>query len=476
MLPKFNVLTPEQVNQVHEQSMRILSEVGVVFEYQPALDVLQAKGQRVEGQRVYFRRQFVEEQVAKAPAEFTLHARNPENNLVVGGDNIIYMPGYGAPFIHEADGTKRSSFLDDFDNFVKLAHMSPAMHMTGGNAAEPTEIPDEIRHLKMVYSSIIHSDKCFMGSASGYDKASDSIEMAALLFGGREVIKEKPALICLVNSVTPLKYDDRMLGALFAYAEAGQAVVIASLVMAGSTGPATMAGSLALQNAEVLAGITLAQSINPGTPVVYGSTSAITDMQTGSLSIGNPEGALFTSASAQMARCYRVPSRGGGGLSDAKIVDAQAGYESMMTLMAASTTGINFVLHTAGILQYFMAMSYEKFIIDSEIAGMVLRYLKGIEFTEDKFAFDVIAKVGPGGHFLTQKHTKQNHAKELRRTQLSDRLSYDGWAREGLDTNKRAERKWKTMLDEYQAPALDSQISQALNEFMKKKTAEYLQS
>ncbi|WP_094604073.1 Glycine betaine methyltransferase [Sporomusa silvacetica DSM 10669] len=474
MIPKFNVLTPDQVQQVNDQSMRILEEIGVEFSYQPALDVLQAKGQRVEGQRVYFQRKFVEEQVAKAPAEFTLHARNPENNLIVGGENIIFMPGYGSPFIHEADGTRRNSNMADYENFVKLAHMSTNLHMTGGNAAEPNDVPDLIRHLKMTYSSITLSDKCFMGSASGYDKAQDNIEMAAILFGGKDVIKEKPALICLINSVTPLKYDDRMLGALMAYAQSGQAMVIASLVMAGSTGPATMAGALALQNAEVLAGITLTQSINPGTPVVYGSTSAITDMQTGSLSIGNPEGSFFTSASAQLARFYRVPSRGGGGLTDAKIVDAQAGYESMMTLMAASVTGINFVLHTAGILQYFMAMSYEKFIVDDEIAGMILRYLKGIDFSEDKFAYDVIKKVGPGGHFLTQKHTKQNHAKEFRRVQLSDRLSYDGWGKEGLDTNKRAERKWKAMLAEFQAPALDSNVGQALQAFVEKKTAEYL--
>lgn len=474
MIPKFNVLTPDQVQQVHDQSIRILEEIGVEFSYQPALDVLKAKGQRVEGQRVHFDRKFVEEQVAKAPAEFTLHARNPQHNLVVGGDNIIFMPGYGSPFIHEVDGKRRNSNMADYDNFVKLSHMSTNMHMTGGIAAEPNDIPDVIRHLRMAYSSITLSDKCFMGSAAGYEKAQDNIEMAAILFGGKAVIKEKPALICLINSVTPLKYDDRMLGALMAYAQSGQAMVIASLVMSGSTGPATMAGALALQNAEVLAGIALAQSLNPGTPVVYGSTSAITDMQTGSLSIGNPEGSFFTSASAQLARFYRVPSRGGGGLSDAKIVDAQAGYESMMTLLTASVTGINFVLHTAGILQYFMAMSYEKFIVDDEIAGMILRYLRGIEFSEDKFAFDVIKKVGPGGHFLTQKHTRQNHVKEFRRPQLSDRLSYDGWGKEGLDTNKRAERKWKAMLAEYQAPALDSKVSQALQTFVEKKMAEYL--
>ncbi|WP_282432060.1 glycine betaine--corrinoid protein methyltransferase [Thermincola ferriacetica] len=474
MLPKFNILTPEQVQAVHDHTMKILEEIGVEFLYEPALEVFRKHGQKVDGHRVYFKREFVEEQVKKAPAQFTLHARNPENNLICGGEHIIYMPGYGAPFIHEADGTRRNATMADYDNFVKLAGASKNMHMTGGTVVEPTDVDDRIRHLKMIYSHIKNSDKCFMGSASGRERAEDSIEMAAMLFGGRDVIKEKPALICLINSVTPLKYDDRMLGALMAYAEAGQAMVIASLVMAGSTGPATLAGALALQNAEVLAGITLAQCINPGTPVVYGSTSAITDMATGSLAIGNPECALFTSASAQLARFYGVPSRGGGGLSDAKIADAQAGYESMMTLLATSATGINFVLHTAGILQYFMAMSYEKFMIDDEIAGMVLRYLNGIDFAEEKFAFDVIADVGPGGHFLTQKHTKKNHKFEMRRALLSDRQSYDGWAKEKLDTNARANRKWQEVLANYEPPALDAGLDEALKNFIEKRTAELL--
>ncbi|MTI55368.1 glycine betaine--corrinoid protein methyltransferase [Geosporobacter ferrireducens] len=474
MLPKFDILTPEQIKSVHDQTMRILEEIGIEFSYEPAIEVFKSFSQKVEGHRVYLKREFVEEMVNKAPSKFTLHARNPENNLICGGENIIFMPGYGAPFIHESDGTKRNATMEDYNNIVKLAGASKNLHMTGGNVVEPTDIDDRIRHLKMMYSHIVNSDKCFMGSASGYEKAKDSIEMAALLFGGKEVIKEKPALICLINSVTPLKYDDRMLGALMAYAEAGQAMVIASLVMSGSTGPAALAGALAVQNAEVLAGITLAQCIHPGTPVVYGSTSAITDMATGSLSIGNPECALFTSASAQMARFYGVPSRGGGGLTDAKIADGQAGYESMMTLMAASTTGINFVLHTAGILQYFMAMSLEKFMIDDEIAGMVLRYLQGIDFAEEKFAFDVLKQVGPGGHFLTQKHTKKNHKIEFRRTDLSDRQSYDGWSKEGLDANKRANKRWQDVLANYVPPELDPQVNQLVEDFIEMKSKELL--
>ncbi|MBS4007254.1 MAG: glycine betaine--corrinoid protein methyltransferase [Desulfitobacterium hafniense] len=474
MLPKFDILTSEQVRLVHENTIQILEEIGVEFSFEPALEVFRSQGLKVEGHRVFFQRDFVEEMVKKAPAEFTLHARNPENNVVCGRDNIIYMPGYGAPFVHQADGTRRNATMADYDNFIKLAGASKNLHMTGGNVVEPSDVDDRIRHLKMMYSHIINSDKCFMGSASGAEKAKDSIELAAILFGGKDVIKEKPAIICLINSVTPLKYDDRMLEALMVYAEAGQPMVIAALVMAGSTGPATLAGSLAVQNAEVLAGITLTQCINPGTPVVYGSTSAITDMATGSLAIGNPECALFNSASAQLARFYGVPSRGGGGLTDAKTADTQAGYESMMTLLAASTTGNNFVLHSAGILQYYMAMSFEKLMVDDEIAGMVLRYIRGIDFAEEKFAFDIIREVGPGGHFLTQKHTRKNHKVELRRAELSDRQSYDGWAKERTDTNQRAHKRWQDVLASYVPPALDEQLKTALDEFIAKRSAEVL--
>lgn len=466
MLLKYDVLTKEQVKLIHDETIKILEEVGMEFEYEPALEVFRTEGQKVEGNRVHFTKEFIEAKVKLAPSQFTLHARNPEHNLVCGGDNIIYMPGYGAPFIHDVDGNRRKTTMQDYDNFVKLAGASKNLHMTGGTVAEPQDIPDEIRHLKMLYSSIKNSDKCFMGSAEGRERAEDSIEVAAILFGGRDVIKKNPVLISLINSLTPLKYDERMLGAMMAYAEAGQAVVIASLVMAGSTGPAALAGTLALQNAEVLAGIALTQCINPGTPVVYGSTSALSDMHSGSLSIGSPECALFISASAQLARFYGVPSRSGGGLNDSKIVDAQAGYESMMTLMAASVTGINFVLHTAGILQYFMAMSYEKFIMDDEMAGILLHYMKGFTFDEEGMAFDVIAKVGPGGHFLTQKHTRKNHKREFRTPELSDRAAFESWSKEKLDTNHKANKKWQEILASYVPPSLDENIDKKLLEFI----------
>ena len=475
MLPKFDILTKEEVLKIHEKTMEILEEVGVEFTYDPAIEVFKAHGQRTEGHRVYFKKEFVEEMVKKAPAAFTLHARNPEKNVHCNHKDLILTPSYGPPYIYEADGKRRYSTMEDYDNIVKLAGASININHTGGNVCEPTDAPSETKHLKMLYSHIKNSDKAFMGSAYGSVGAKDSIALAEFIFGGKEVIKKNPVLITLINSITPLKYDDRMLAALMTYAEAGQACLISSLVMSGSTGPVTMAGTITLQNAEVLAGIVLAQCVNPGTPVIYGSTSGPADMRTVSLSIGNAETALYTSASAQLARFYGVPSRGGGGLNDTKTVDAQAGYESMLILLSTAISGINYVLHAAGIMQYYTAFSYEKFILDDEIAGLVRKYLRGYDFTDEMFVLDDIKSVGPGGHYLYQASTFQLHRQELRMPTLSDRQGYEAWIEEGgKDTNTRAKEKWQQILATYEAPPLDDALDKEISGYIAKRTNELM--
>ncbi|MDR1248485.1 MAG: trimethylamine methyltransferase family protein, partial [Treponema sp.] len=203
MIPKFNILTDKEIRLVHENSIRILEEIGVEFFYEPSCEILRKKGMKVEGHRVFFKREFIEEMVKLAPKEFSLKARNPSHNLVCGGEHIIYMPGYGSPFILEPGRKKRASTLADYDTFVKLAGGSKYMHMTGGNVVEPNDLPETTRHLDMAMSHIINSDKCFMGSAMGYNAAMDTIEMAAILHGGKDAIKKDPALSCLINTRTP---------------------------------------------------------------------------------------------------------------------------------------------------------------------------------------------------------------------------------------------------------------------------------
>lgn len=467
MIPKFNVLTPDEVEKIHKESMRILTEVGVEFMYEPALEVFRAHGLKVEGQRVYFTEAFILEAVKKAPSEFRLHARNPQKSITCNQTNVNFVPAYGVPFIYEADGSRRFSTMADYNNIVKLAGASSNICHTGGNVCEPSDVPVEIRHLKMLYSHIKNSDKAFMGSAYGVTGARDAIQMAEILFGGREKIKKDPVLITLINSITPLIFDDRMLGALMTYAEAGQACLISSLVMSGSTGPITMAGTISLQNAEVLAGIALVQCVNPGAPCIYGSTSGPSDMSTVTLSIGTAETALYAAASAQMARFYGVPARGGGGLNDSKVVDAQAGYESMMTMMAGATSGCTFMLHSAGIMHYYSAFSYEKFIVDDEICGLVSKFLRGYDMSDGMFLFDDIQEVGPGGQFLQQDSTFELFRQELRSPLISDRGTYESWEEAGrLDTAARAQHRWKEILASYEAPPLDEAIDRALCAFI----------
>lgn len=463
----WGVLSQTDIENIHEATLSILQRTGISIGYEPALEAFKKAGAQVEGDRVHLSRKLVEERIKAAPSSFTLYARNPEKNVVIGGEGFVTAPGYGTPFVTDWDYSKRAATMQDYDNFALLAGASPHLSMTGGILVEPMDVPDEIRHARMIYSCIKNSDKCFMGSAAGDKKARDSIKMAEILFGPEHSLAEKPALISLINTITPLIIDERMLSALMEYARAGQACIVASLAMAGATSPASLAGTLAVQNAEILTGIVLAQIVRPGAPVVYGSTSSITEMRYGSLTIGAPETSLIIAATAQMADFYGLPSRGGGALTDSKCPDGQAGWESMMNLLTAANSGINFVLHAAGILEYYMSMSYAKFIMDDEMLGAVLRIRKGIEVSEGSLPLQMIDKVGPGGHFLDQDHTFLNFRKEFWQPGLSDRGTYDNWRLEGrLTIAEAARKKYDEILARYQPPQLETTVERELQAFI----------
>jgi trimethylamine--corrinoid protein Co-methyltransferase len=447
-MQRFEILTKTQVEKIHETSLQILGEIGLDFGHPPALEVLKKGGAKVDGQRVFFPSRLVEAQIKKAPRRFTLHARNPKNNVVVGGSNTVFAPGYGAPFVTDLEHGRRKATLKDFENFVKLTGGSANQDILSGTVVEPTDAPYEIRHALMIYTAVKYSDKCVMGSTMGARAARDCIQMAAILFGSRDQIETAPGITGIIGPLTPLKYDTRMLGALMEYAAAGQPPLIASLAIAGATGPVTLAGNLALQNAEVLAGIVLAQLVREGTPVIFGGASSNTEMRNGTLSIGSPEMAMNTAATAQMARYYKLPVRGGGAVCDAKSPDAQASYESMMSLSMAQACGINFVLHSAGILESYNCMSYEKFIIDDEICGMVKRIQRGIEVNPDTLALDVIKEVGPGGHFLDKDHTFKHFRTEFYQPRLSNRDDFVTWQANGSPQSmETAHKKYKEFIE-----------------------------
>jgi len=464
-LRALDYLDDGELEQIHRSSLAVLEKNGVEFHSQEARDILQNGGAKVEGEKVFFPPELVMEQVKKAPAEFTLHARNPENNVVVGGSNTVHAPGYGSPYVMDyVQNARRNANYKDYVALTKLCGNSDNFDVVGGVVVEPNDVPDQLRHARMLQAAVKYTDKCLMGSAMGGKKAQECLEMAGIIFGGVDKVREKPALISLINTNSPLQFDPRMLEALMVYARNNQPVLISALAMTGTTSAVTLAGSLVQQCAEILSGIVLAQLINPGTPVVFGSASSIVDLRSGNLAIGSPESVKMFSVIAQLARYYGLPSRGGGTLTDALIPDAQSGYESMMVLMTSMLSGINFMLHSGGLLENYMTMSYEKFVIDDEMLGMARAYAGRFPVNEDTLAVDTILNVGSGSNFISNEHTFK-HMKEMRIPIVSARQGYAG-ASELTDTAQRAHEYCKEVLQDYQGPALDEKIEDGLNSYI----------
>ncbi len=472
-LPIYEILGEEGIEQVHMNSMRILSEIGIAFLDDPeALGILRDHGVKVQDEVAYFNEDDVLAYVSKAPSQFIQLARNPERNVVIGGDYLCFAPVYGPPFVLDLEGGRRHATLLDFQNFVKLAYLSPYIHHSGGTIVEPTDLPPSTRHLDMLYSHIKYSDKAFMGSVMSAENAADSVSIAEILFGTEE-IRKSPALLSLINISSPRRLDDRMLGALKVYARARQAIIITPFILSGAMSPVSMAATLAQLNAEALAGIVFAQMVEPGTPVVYGSFQTNIDLQSGAPVFGSPESQIALFVSAQLARRYNLPFRSGGMLASAKIPDAQAGYESIMTMLPGIMTQVNFILHAAGWLEGGLTAGYEKFVLDCEILGAFLTFLKGLDLSDDAFALDAIASVPPGGHHLGTEHTVRNFRTSFYRSDLMDYNSAEQWQAEGSqDAYTRANVKYKQMLRRYQPPELDGAIDQNLLSFIDRRKAE----
>ncbi len=470
MYDRMRTFTKDELETIHNASMRILKEVGVAFHDAETLQIFKDHSVNVDGQTVFFEERIVRNAIESAPSQFTITARNPEHSVVIGGDHFVCAPGYGAPFIVVKDGGQRAATMEDYDIFCKLVQTSKYLDLNGFLMVEPSDMPAHTAHLNMLFSSIVLSDKVFMGSPVSKEGACATLDMAGIVWGKKENIRNKPVIISLINSLSPLQYSAEMCASLVEFAKYGQPCIIAPLMMAGTSGPIQVAGLLALQNAEILAGITLAQLINPGTPVLYGTASSITDMKTGGLSIGAPEQSIILSGMAQMSRFYGLPSRGGGGLTDAQVPDMQAGVESAFALMTAARNGINFIMHSCGILGSYLAMSFEKFLIDEEVCGMVKKLLTPIEVSEESIDFDMIKEVGVGGQYLTQPKTFQLCRKEFFIPRLLGRENYANWEKAG---KKRINTTALFYLDErlsrYTKPDIDAGVEKALADFIQRK-------
>jgi trimethylamine--corrinoid protein Co-methyltransferase len=325
----------------------------------------------------------------------------------------------------------------------------------------------------MVYALQTLSDKPYLGSVTSGPNAEDTIAMGEILFGGREAIEATPASLSLINVNSPLRFDDRMLSALVAYAKANQATIITPFLLMGAMSPVSIPATLAQQMAEALAGIALTQLIRPGCPVVFGSFLSNTDMQSGSPSFGTPESAIGLLCTGQIARSFGLPWRSGGGLNSSQTVDAQAAYESLMTMLPTFLAGANYVMHSAGWLEAGLVSCYEKFIVDIEILRQLKHEFTPLEIDEASLAFGAHEEVGPGGHFLGAAHTLERFRECFYRPLLSSTENFERWQRNGgLDAAARAEVVWKRTLEEYEQPPLDEAIRAELQAYVDRRRTE----
>jgi len=471
-IPLYEFLDEATLEIIEYNAETVLEEIGVNFVDSPeALERWRSVGATIEGERVRIPRGLARELCKTAPSKFVQHARNPERNVEIGGKTLVTAPVYGPPFVRDRDGGRRYATLADFQKFVKLGYMSKYLHHSGGTVCEPTDVPVNKRHLDMLLTHMVYSDKPFMGSVTEPSRAQDSVEMCEILFG-KKFVQNNTVMTSLININSPLTFDSIMMGALEVFASNNQASIISPFIVGGAMAPVSVVGTLTQVLAEVLAGIAYSQIIQPGAPVIFGTFVTSIDMNSGAPTFGTPEASQILYGAGQLARRMNLPFRSGGGLCGSKLPDAQAAYETANTLNAALLGGVNFMLHSCGWLEGGLVASFEKFVMDADHLGTLQKMGLGVSADENGQAMDAIREVGPSGHYLGCDHTQKNFKSAFWRSNLFDYKPFETWYEEGArDTYSLAAERVASQLANYQQPPLDPEILAALEKYVADKKA-----
>jgi trimethylamine--corrinoid protein Co-methyltransferase len=468
------ILSADQLEKIHEASLSLLERQGMRVLHEGARKRLEQAGAEVDhgASMVRFDRGLVMEKIAQAPPEFTLHARNPKKHLRLGGRHLVFTSVGGPAYCSDLDRGRRRGTYEDLCDYLKLVQSLNILHQEGGGPFEPLELPAETRHLDLYHAQIRLLDKNWQANALGRERARDAIEMARISLGMDSAeIARKPALFAIINTNSPMQLDGPMAEGLIEMAEAGQAVCVTPFTLAGAMAPVTLAGTLAQQNAEALAGITLAQVVRPGAPVVYGAFTSNVNLRSGSPAFGTPEYVKAAQASGQLARRYRIPFRSSS-VTSSNAVDAQSTYESAMSLWGATTAQANIIVHAAGWLEGGLTASFEKLVVDAEMLQAMAATLEPLEVNEQTLALDAIREAGAGGHFFGVGHTLERYESAFYEPLLSEQSTFESWQEAGsMDATRRASQIWKQLLQDYQQPPLDPAIDEALTEYVSKRKA-----
>lgn len=453
------------VRRIHEATMRLMGQAGVKFVHPEAQRILKEHGIKVEGDLAFFTEEQLMYWVRKAPSTFKIYARNPKWDMTIGGDHVNPAPSYGAPFIYDKDGNKRVGGIEDYVKFVKLYHQDRNFKMNGGVICQPGDIPIDSATSLMFYAAFTHSDKCMFTGCGKREEIQDMFKMAEAAYGSKEELIAKPRFTTIIDTITPLTLDTHMTDTMMLFVEYGQPIIVASCAMGGTTAPVTMGGPIAYTNAEVLATIALAQMIRPGTPVMYGSQSTTADLRNGAIASGSPEGAIVYKYCTEMAKFYGLPSRGGGSLTDSKVVNAQAGYESMLTYLTCAHNDMNLIVHAAGILDGYQAISFEKMILDFQVIELANRYLKDtyIDDQDEAIPVDLMCEIGHDGTYLAEDHTIDHCREEVTVPYLSV-CGQCADPKNQFDTN--IQNKMMQYLNSYQKPEVAPEVLAKMREIL----------
>jgi trimethylamine--corrinoid protein Co-methyltransferase len=471
-IPWVDLLDDEQVQRIHDASMDIIEEVGIEFRCDDAIGMWRAAGADVDGVTVRIDREHLMSLLGTAPSSYTMVARDPAHTVTVGDGRTIFTPSYGAPYVLDLNGVRRPATLQDFRDFTKLNHLSPALHMSGGVVCEPMDVPVPKRHLYMTESLLKYSSKPFMGAVTSMDRAEDSLHMAGIVFG-QDFVRETTVMTCLANANTPLVWDKTMLDSVRVFAAANQATLFSPFVLGGASTPASTVGAVIQVNIEALTGVAFSQLVRAGAPALYGQWLSTVSMRTGAPQAGTPEICHMNLLTAQMARHYNLPSRCSGSCTSSKMVDAQAGYEAARNMYGVLMAGTNFVLSTTGYLESAMCQSYAKWVLDSEQLELMYRLGSGVSFDDLDEVLDSMRSVPAGGHHLGTEHTLANFQTAFSMPEMMNSDNYEQWLADGSQSaEERAAVRCRQMLDEYEEPALDDHVREELDDYVARRDAE----
>ena len=468
-----NAVSDDELESIHVASLRVLEEIGIDLLEEEARNLLADRGANVDGDRVRFAPELVAELIASAPSQFTLHAPNPNHDVVIGGDWISYTAVASPPNVADLAAGRRIGNMEDYCNLIRLGHTLNAVHFWGGYPVEPVDVHVSVRHLHTTFEMLTLSDKAIHAYSLGAQRNRDCLEMVRIARGVDESqLDDEPSICSVINSSSPLRLDKPMLRGILEYSARNQVIIFTPFTLAGAMAPVTLAGALVQQNAEALVGIALTQAVRVGAPVVYGGFTSNVDMQSGAPAFGTPEFMKSAMVGGQLARKYGLPYRSSN-VSTSNAVDTQAGYESVFSLWGASLGGANIVYHGAGWMEGGLQASFEKMVIDADLLQMVSAWLEPLVVDDDTMAVDAIREVGPGGHFFGATHTQERFRDAFYRPLVSDWRNYESWEETGAaDAASRASELASQLIAAHESPPMDTTIRQELEEFVARRVAE----